>query len=112
MDRDVLGRVTDFVGPPPPMAEDEVTKTIERYTAGIPSSAFLAVGLGAMAVSLVGHLAGRRRWASLVAQWVPAILVMGVYNKLVKLEGHDQLDRGFEGRLARVEERGPRPVAY
>jgi hypothetical protein len=112
MDRDVLGRVTDLVGPPPPMAEDEVTKTIERYTAGIPSSAFLAIGLGAIAVSLAGHLTGRGRWTSLVAQWVPAILLMGIYNKLVKLAGHDQLDRGYEGRLAAVEERGPRPVAY
>ena len=112
MDRDVLARVTDYVGPPPSMTEDEVTKAIERYTAGIPSSAFLAIALGAIGVSVVGQLVDRKKWGSFIAQWVPTLLVMGVYNKLVKLEGHDQLDRGYEGRQAMVEERGPRPVAY
>jgi hypothetical protein len=29
-----------------------------------------------------------------IAQWVPTWLIIGLYNKLVKLEGHDQLDGG------------------
>jgi hypothetical protein len=29
-----------------------------------------------------------------IAQWVPTWLIIGLYNKLVKVEGHDQIDRG------------------
>jgi hypothetical protein len=29
-----------------------------------------------------------------IAQWVPTWLIIGLYNKLVKLEGHDRFDRG------------------
>ena len=78
----------------PTPTEDEFTKTLERYTAQIPSSAFLAVGVGAMGLSLVSQLSGRGKWGNFIAQWVPTIIAMGVYNKLVKLEGHDQRDRG------------------
>jgi hypothetical protein len=78
----------------PSTTEDELTKGIERYTTGIPSSAFLAVGLGAAALALLTQLIGRGKWGNFIAQWVPTILVMGVYNKLVKIEGHDHTDRG------------------
>ena len=78
----------------PTPTEDEFTKSLERYTAQIPSSAFLAVAVGAMGLSLVSQLSGRGKWGNFIAQWVPTIIVMGVYNKLVKLEGHDQQDRG------------------
>jgi hypothetical protein len=69
--------------------EDDFTKSIERYTASIPSSGYLAIALGAMAASLVFQLAGRGKWGNFVAQWVPTWLIIGLYNKLVKLEGHD-----------------------
>ena len=82
----------------PPPREDEVTKTIERYTATIPSRALLALALGAMGVSRVTQLGGRGKWGNFLAQWVPTIIVLGIYNKLVKLEGHDQYDRG-QGRM-------------
>jgi hypothetical protein len=37
----------------PEPREDEFTKTVEKYTASIPSSAYLGVAVTAMAVSLV-----------------------------------------------------------
>jgi hypothetical protein len=45
-------------------------------------------------LSLACQLAGRGKWGNFIAQWVPTWLIIGVYNKLVKLEGHDQTDRG------------------
>lgn len=78
----------------PKNTEDEVTKSIERYTAAIPSSAFLGVAVGAMAASLMFQLGGRGKWGNFIAQWVPTWLIIGVYNKLVKLDGHDRVDRG------------------
>jgi hypothetical protein len=80
-------------GEPRP-AEDSLTKSIEEYTASIPSSAFLSVAVGAMVLSLACQLAGRGKWGNFIALWVPTWLIIGVYNKLVKLEGHDQTDRG------------------
>jgi hypothetical protein len=78
----------------PNRTEDEFTKTVEDYTAAIPSSAFLGVAIGAMALSLALQIGGQGKWGNFIAQWVPTWLVIGLYNKLVKLEGHDQSDRG------------------
>lgn len=78
----------------PEPKEDEFTKSVEKYTAAIPSSAYLAIALGAMGLSLGLQLIGRREAGNFVAQWVPTWLVIGLYNKLVKTEGHDQQDRG------------------
>jgi len=78
----------------PRPTEDQFTKTIESYTAAIPSSGYLAVAIGAMWLSLACQLAGRGKWGNFIAQWVPTWLIIGLYNKLVKLEGHDRYDRG------------------
>ena len=74
--------------------EDPFTKTIESYTAAIPSTGYLAVAIAAMAVSLMCQVTGQGKWGNFIAQWVPTWLIIGLYNKLVKLEGHDRLDRG------------------
>ncbi|MGH7926976.1 MAG: hypothetical protein ACREQV_04195 [Candidatus Binatia bacterium] len=74
--------------------EDEFTKSIEDYTGSIPSSAYLGVALGAMALSLMFQVSGKAKWGNFLAQWVPTWLIIGLYNKLVKLEGHDSSDRG------------------
>jgi hypothetical protein len=92
-----------LVGPPPPATEDPLTRTLECYTAAVPSSAYLGVALGAMGLSLMLQVAGRGKWGNFVAQWVPTWLVIGLYNKLVKLEGHDHEHRqlGSQGRSGR-----------
>lgn len=74
--------------------EDEVTKTIEKYTASIPSSAYLGVAVAAMGVSFLFQVVGRGKWGNFIAQWVPTWLIIGLYNKVVKVQGHDQTDRG------------------
>jgi len=78
----------------PSKTEDQFTKTVEDYTAAIPSTAFLGVAIGAMALSLALQATGQGKWGNFIAQWVPTWLIIGVYNKLVKLEGHDRADRG------------------
>jgi len=82
--------------------EDNFTKTVENVTAEIPSSAFLGVAVGAMAVSLFFQLTGGGKWGNFIAQWAPTWLIIGVYNKLVKLEGHDREDfaKGGSSRWA------------
>ena len=69
--------------------EDPVTGAIESQTSQLPSSGFLAVALGSMALSAVLRLAGKKELALFIGEWVPTILIMGVYNKMVKQHGSD-----------------------
>lgn len=81
---------------PPPAPEDSFTKSVEDFTASVPSSAYLGIAVGAMALSLVCQAAGRGKWGNFIAQWVPTWLIIGLYNKVVKLEAHDHADsRGY-----------------
>jgi len=70
--------------------EDTFTKSVEEYTAALPSSAYLGLAMGAAALSFMLQTSGRGKWGNFVAQWVPTILIMGLYNKLVKVAGHDR----------------------
>ena len=66
--------------------EDIVTKAIEKQTVKLPSDTFLFAAMGAGVLSLTLKLMGNDKNASFVGQWVAPILIMGVYNKLVKQE--------------------------
>jgi len=69
--------------------EGAVTKSIENQTAKLPSDTYL-IGAGvAIAISLTLKLMGKKPEALFVGQWVAPILIMGVYNKLVKQNGND-----------------------
>jgi hypothetical protein len=70
--------------------EDEFTRTVEEYTSSVPSPAYLGVALGAMALSLALELRGNGKWGNFIGQWVPTWLLIGLYNKVVKLEGHNR----------------------
>jgi hypothetical protein len=69
--------------------EGTTTKAIESYTAEMPSGLFLSLAVGSMALSAMMMLAGRKNVANFIGQWVPTILIMGLYNKLVKVEGSE-----------------------
>ena len=64
--------------------EDVATTTIEEVTKRVPSVGFLGLAFGAMAASATLMLLGHKKWANFVGQWVPSILILGTYNKLVK----------------------------
>ncbi len=72
--------------------EGPVAKAIEKQTAKIPSDVFLWAAFGAIGLSLVLKLAGKRHNALFVGQWPAPFLLLGLYNKLVKLEGSDKDD--------------------
>jgi hypothetical protein len=88
--------------------EDAVTKTVESRTTAIPSIAFLGIAGGSMLLSLGLMMAGRREAANFVGQWAPTILIMGLYNKLAKLEGTDDDRAAPRGSRATGPMSGPR----
>jgi hypothetical protein len=73
----------------PEHSEGKVAKAIEEQTAKLPSDIFLWVGVGFMAVSLALQLMGKKKESNFIGHWPTNILILGLYNKLVKLEGHD-----------------------
>lgn len=70
-------------------AEGRVARTIEEQTAKLPSDTFLWMAGGAIATSLTLKLMGRDKDALFVGQWAPTFLILGLYNKLVKVLGSD-----------------------
>ena len=79
----------------PQHKEGKVAKSIENQTAKIPSDVFLWAALGSIAVSLTLKFMGKKRQhdALFVGQWAAPFLLLGVYNKLVKLQGSDKSDK-------------------
>jgi hypothetical protein len=75
--------------PSPEHREGSVARTIEQQTAKLPSDLFLWIALGSIGASLVFMLTGQEKKANFVGQWVPTVLTLGMYNKLVKLHGSE-----------------------
>ena len=71
------------------VSEDRVTGAIERRTSQAPSSLFLGLALGSMAISALLKISGKDDWALFVGQWAAPFLIMGNYNKMVKQHGSD-----------------------
>lgn len=69
--------------------EGPVAKTIESQTAKIPSDVFLWAALASIGTSLTLKVMGHRHNALFVGQWAAPFLLLGIYNKLVKQQGHD-----------------------
>jgi hypothetical protein len=74
-------------------SEGIVARTIEEQTAKLPSDIFLWGALGSIGISLYFELNGETQKSSFVSRWVSPFLLLGVYNKLVKLSGSDRVNR-------------------
>jgi len=76
--------------------EGKTTDLIERRTGRVPSGGYLTLAIGSMVASAAlmisarattrGRFSGRAELANFVGQWAPSLLIIGVYNKLVKIE--------------------------
>lgn len=70
-------------------SEGTVAKTIEQQTAKLPSDLFLWAAIGSITGSLVLQMLGDRERSQFVGQWAPTLLMLGLYNKIVKVAGSD-----------------------
>lgn len=69
--------------------EGVVARGIEAQTAKLPSDLFLWASAGSILGALALKTMGRDRDAQFVGQWAPTLLILGLYNKIVKVAGHD-----------------------
>jgi hypothetical protein len=70
--------------------EGAVARTIEQQTAKLPSDLFLWAAAGSIGVSLLLQLTGNKEKSHFIGQWVAPFLLLGVYNKIVKVAGSDR----------------------
>ena len=73
----------------PEHKEGPVATAIEEQTAKLPSDLFLWLGIGSMVLSAGFQIAGQKKISNFIGHWPVNFLVLGLYNKIVKLEGHD-----------------------
>ncbi len=70
--------------------EGKVATSIERRTAQmLPSDLFLWAAGASIVTALWFKLRRRDNEALFVGHWAPTLLLLGVYNKMVKLLGSD-----------------------
>lgn len=69
--------------------EGVLARSIEQQTAKLPSDTFLWSALASIGASLTFKLFKKEGTANFIGQWVPTLLILGLYNKLVKLQGSD-----------------------
>jgi len=71
-------------------AEGRTAHAIEEQTAKLPSDMFLWAAGGSILGSLALQMMGDRQKSLFVGQWAPTFLILGLYNKLVKVAGSDR----------------------
>jgi|SRR4051812_2129155 len=72
-------------------SEGWMARTIEQQTAKLPSDLFLWAALGSIGCSLLLQAKGKQHESLFVGQWAPTFLLLGLYNKLVKIAGSDRV---------------------
>lgn len=73
--------------------EGPIARKIETKTAQLPSDVWLWASVGSMLVSLGLQMSGNKKTkhvSNFIGQWAPTLLVLGLYNKIVKVAGHDR----------------------
>lgn len=75
-------------------SEGVVARSIEHYTAQLPSDTYLWAAGASIIGSLSLMASGNRHGALFVGQWAPTFLILGLYNKIVKVAGSDRVHGG------------------
>jgi hypothetical protein len=73
--------------------EGSLARMLEDQTAKLPSDTFLWAAAASMAASLTLKVMGQKHAALFIGQWAPSFLLLGIYNKIVKVAGHDKEDQ-------------------
>ena len=69
--------------------EGTLAKAIEEQTSKLPSDLFLWAAGASIAASATARVMGSKNTSLFVGQWAAPFLILGLYNKLVKLEGSE-----------------------
>ena len=73
----------------PEHSEGTIARSIEEQTAKLPSDLFMWAAVSAIAGSAALQIAGKKQVSVFIGEWVPTLLIFGLYNKMVKLLGSE-----------------------
>jgi hypothetical protein len=73
--------------------EGKIAKAIEEQTSKLPSDLFLWSAVGLLSASVVIGIIGLKHVSLFVGQMATPILIMGLYNKVVKVAGSDKNEK-------------------
>jgi hypothetical protein len=88
-----FGNRLDARSEPVRHSEGGLAKAIEEQTAKLPSDLFLWAAGGSILWSFALKRARRDHQSLFVGQWVAPFLILGLYNKLIKVAGSDRVSR-------------------
>jgi hypothetical protein len=74
-------------------SEGKVARAIENQTAKLPSDLFLWAAVATMGSAVGLYFTGKKAASLYVSQWTTPLLVLGLYNKIVKVAGSDRVHR-------------------
>lgn len=72
-------------------SEGYLARAIEEQTAKLPSDTFLWAAGASILASLTLKMMDKDHAALFVGQWAPTFLILGLYNKVVKVAGSDRV---------------------
>lgn len=79
----ILGQAREELGGNGALREEQaLSEQIERAARRVPSRLFLSAALGSIVASALLQIIGRKHDAQFVGQWVPTVLLLGLYNRL------------------------------
>ena len=83
----------DISTPTRPREEGPIARAIEKQTSKIPSDLFLWAALGTLGVGVAMQAMNRKDRGMFLSQMAPTLLLLGVYNKIVKVAGSDSAEK-------------------
>jgi hypothetical protein len=86
---ETVNRLGEGTDDPRQHTEGPIAKKIEQQTSKIPSDVFLWAAVGSIGLSLGLRVAGMKEQSQFVGHWTSPLLILGLYNKLVKVAGSD-----------------------
>lgn len=82
---------SESVSQKPGEVSERVSREVERQAARVPSAGFISLAVGSMLVSAgIEIFSERKHLANFIGLWVPSLLLVGIYNKLLRMEGRGQ----------------------
>ena len=73
-----------------PAACGRIARSIEHETSKLPSDVFLWIAIACMGTSAALQAARKPQVSNFIGQWAPTLLILGLYNKMVKVLGSDR----------------------
>jgi hypothetical protein len=87
-------RVVDDVIPGEPRRVARIVHAIEERTSQIPPMGFMGLAVGSMVLAAAIEVFSKKKeYGNFIGLWAPSFLMMGIYNRLLRLES-------LEGRSA------------